>query len=255
MPGPDHLSGTAQLEVHLCNPEAIVRLTHYFQSPARFRVGFHVPHKDAHGLRGAAPDPPPKLVQLGKSKAFRVFDDHESCVGNIDADLYDRSRDQDLNFATRKCSHPLLLFGALHAPMEKTDPQVGKNFRLKIFGHFGGSAQVRFFRFLHQGINHIRLVPGIYRPPDFTKSLPSVFLFVRQRFDRFSAGRHLINNGDVQISVKRQRKRARDRGGSHDKDVRIFSFLLQDVSLNDTEPVLFVDHHQGKVFEFDIFLD
>ena len=48
-------------------------------------------------LLASAADAPAQLVQLRKSKAVRLFDDHASCVGNVNANFNDSRRRKNLN--------------------------------------------------------------------------------------------------------------------------------------------------------------
>ena len=75
------------------------------------------------------------------------------------------------------------------------------------------------------------------------------------RFDRHAARRHLVDHGDVQIAVERERKRARNRRGRHHQHVRRRALFHQFLALQDAEAVLLVHDHQAQAREFHLRLE
>ena len=72
------------------DPKAIVG---FFHDPQTFTCILRTAvlrQKNAEGRDIAPPDPAPQLVKLRKTKTFRMFDDHQRRLGDIDADLDDR---------------------------------------------------------------------------------------------------------------------------------------------------------------------
>ena len=60
-------------------------------------------------------------MQLRQAEPIRPFDDHHRGIRHIDAYLYHRGRNQDLDVVFRKLLHDLLLFRLLHFAMQKPD--------------------------------------------------------------------------------------------------------------------------------------
>ena len=66
-----------------------------------------------------------KLMELCQSKALGIIDNHHAGIGNINADLDDRSRHKNINRIGRKSSHRLGLFTRIHATVQKANAEVG----------------------------------------------------------------------------------------------------------------------------------
>src|SRR5207244_1002430 len=79
------------------------------------------------------------------------------------------------------------------------------------------------------------------------------------RDDGRAAGRKLIENGNVQVAIESERKRARDRRGGEDQDVRRAAvgggFVHQALALEDAEAVLLVNGDETETGECDVVFD
>ena len=87
------------------------------------------------------------------------------------------------------------------------------------------------------------------------RSQLSIFFLVPPGLDRFASRRHLVDDGDIQVSIKGQCQGAGNWGGGHDQHIRMVPFFLEDVPLNHAEPVLFIYYGERKVFKLDILLN
>ena len=58
-----------------------------------------------------------QLVQLRQPKALRIFDNHHACVGDIDTDLNNGRRDQDINAICSKGGHHLRFLISTESPV------------------------------------------------------------------------------------------------------------------------------------------
>ena len=88
-----------------------MRLVHYLKPRLRvFREALRVDEKTP-GLKLAAPDAAPELMERREPKTLRVLDDHAGRVRDVDADLDDARRDEHLDGAGAKIGHdaPLLV--------------------------------------------------------------------------------------------------------------------------------------------------
>ena len=70
-----------------------------------------------------------------------------------------------------------------------------------------------------------------------------------------AAGRHFIDDGNIQIAINGERQRARDGSGGHHENVGMLGLRDQAQPLHDAEAVLFVDDRQAQVLPFDILFD
>ena len=62
-------------------------------------------------------------------------------------------------------------------------------------------------------------------------------------------GRQLVDHGDVQIAIEKQRQRARNRRGRHNQKMRLLTLAQQGGALRHAEAVLLVGDHQSEPFE------
>src|SRR6185437_8725251 len=98
------LSGSTQFEILFRHHETVIGFFHDFQTLAScFRVC--VGNQEAIGLIAASSDPASQLVQLCKSEAIRIFDDHDGCIGNVDTDFDNGCTNQYIEFALAKLIH------------------------------------------------------------------------------------------------------------------------------------------------------
>ena len=72
-----------------------------------------------------------QLMQLRETEAVRVLDDHHRRPRNVDADLDDGRRHEDLHLARAKRRHDLVFLRGSHASMQKLHAMVDENLRLK----------------------------------------------------------------------------------------------------------------------------
>ncbi len=63
----------------------------------------------------AAANAPAELVQCRQAKAFGTLNEHHGGVGNVDTDLDNAGGHQDVEFASGKFVHNVLLFGSSKA--------------------------------------------------------------------------------------------------------------------------------------------
>ena len=76
------------------------------------------------------------------------------------------------------------------------------------------------------------------------------------RRHRLASGRLFGELRHIEVTVHRQKQRARDRRRRHDKDVRVagLGLLLQRKALRHSEPMLLIDNGKGEIMEHDIGL-
>ena len=90
LPRPHEFSWAPDGQILFGDPETIIGLLHDPETFTRILRTDFLRKEDAKGLDVAPPDPPPQLVQLRKTESFRMFDDHQRGLGDIDSDLDDR---------------------------------------------------------------------------------------------------------------------------------------------------------------------
>ena len=70
-----------------------------------------------------------------------------------------------------------------------------------------------------------------------------------------AAGRHFVNHGEIEVSIKRHGQRARNRCRRHDEGVRVLTFGDELQALHDSESMLLIDDYQTKPVEDRMLLD
>ena len=66
-----------------------------------------------------------------------------------------------------------------------------------------------------------------------------------------AAGGHFVNHRNVEVAVKRQAERARNRRGRHHQQMRIIAFAHQRLALRHAELVLLVNDHQAELRQIE----
>ena len=74
-------------------------------------------------------------------------------------------------------------------------------------------------------------------------------------FNRLSAGRKLIEHGNIKVTVKHKRKRSRNGRCRHNECVRITALFAQSRPVLYSETVLFVCYNQSERTKFHIVLN
>ena len=132
LPKAEKVPRAPQLQVLFRNSEAVAGFRHDLQAlpvllPPVIR------NQDTVALPASPADTPPKLMQLGKPKPFRILDQHDVGVRHIHTDLHHRRRDQDPDFPGLKSRHqPIFLF-RLQPPVEDGHGILSQRSALKLF--------------------------------------------------------------------------------------------------------------------------
>ncbi len=208
-------------------------------------------------LRAAA-DAPAKLMKLRQAKSLCMFDDHHGGVRHIDSYFHDGSRHEDLHFVTVEALHDIVLLLARKPPMQQPQLQLGENFFRKLFVLVDGCFQLEL-GFLDDRINDVALAPrGDFAPERFPNA-GKMLLGGHARDDRGAAGRQFIQHGNVQVAIKSERQRPRNRCGGEHQDVGRVpmerGLVHESFALQHAETVLLVNGHKAKPRECHVFFD
>jgi hypothetical protein len=80
--------------------------------------------EDLPGVLAPA-DPASELMELSQPETLGILDDHHGGVGNVDADLDDRSAHQNVEPPSRNRRITPSPLGRLHPAGQHTDPEIG----------------------------------------------------------------------------------------------------------------------------------
>ena len=206
----------------------------------------------------AAPDAPAQLVELREPEALGVVDDHHRRRRHVDADLDHRGRDEHVELAGAQRAHPASRSTAVEPAVHEPDAQ-----RRQLVGQPSSAVVV--------ASAHVAVAPRRARPagtprtrarPRATRSREQLvrrLLAARAATGRASSARlaprrQLVEHGDVEVAVRGERERARDRRRGHHEEVRRalpVALVAQLRALRDAEAVLLVDDDEPEPREPD----
>ena len=96
-------------------------------------------------------------------------------------------------------------------------------------------------------IDHIRLPALCQLAADERPHLRQLIRRADKGLDAPAAGRQFVDDGHVQLAVKRQAQRARNGRRGHHQQMRIMALAHELLALRHAELVLLVNDHQAKV--------
>ena len=139
----------------------------------------------------ASADAPEKLVKLSQTKPLGMFDDDDAGLRNIDPDLDNRRRHQQLCLAATKSLHGVVALGGFHLAMCKRDIDAGKGICQRRVAVLGGG-DVNFFRFLHKRTDPVGAPPCCQRGPQPRDNIAKPVQRQCARVDRQPSGGFLV---------------------------------------------------------------
>ena len=154
-------------------------------------------------------------MQLRQAEAFGVLDYHDSRIGDVDAHLDYRGRDQNLQLAPLEHAHDLILQLRIEASVEQSHFQIGKYVAAEVPVHFDCSLQFAFFILCNHGIHDVGLMPGCHLLPHKVPHLRRLIICDLFGDDGRTAGGQLIENAEIKVAIQRECQGAGNRGSSH----------------------------------------
>ena len=139
----------------------------------------------------------------------------------------------------------LLLFGS-QPPMQQPDAERRQRL-LQVLELLRDGFDPVGAGFLNPRIDHIRLPALRQFAADERPHLRQLIRRADKGLDAPAAGRQLVNDGHVQLAVKRQPQRARNGRRGHHQQMRIMALAHELLALRHAELVLLVNDHQAKV--------
>ena len=192
-------------------------------------------------------------MKLSQPVPIRVLDPHHRGVGDVHPDFHNDRRDQQVNFAITEAVHDDLFLLPLHPPVKKPHAK-GIKLLAQLVRRLDGRFQIRALGFLHQRIDEIPLPPSPQlakeQVPFFLRSSPKR----NPRLDGNPPRRHLVQNGQIKLSIKSKRQASGDGRGRHDQGVGFLTLFLKRRTLKDPETMLLVHDGKGQGLESDPLL-
>src|SRR5438876_12046101 len=103
--------------------------------------------------------------------------------------------------------------------MQKTYAEFGKNTVAQFFVHLDSGFKLGFFVLLDDWIHHVGLMAGFYLLANKVPDVGRAFVGYTACNDRSASRRHLVENADIEIAVKRKSEGAGDWSGGTDQNV------------------------------------
>ena len=196
------------------NPSRIVAIAY----PPAGELGLGI-EQDAMTLMLSATHPPAELVELEEAVALRALDQHHGRVGDVDADLDHRRRDEHVDAACDESLHRLGLLRRGHLTVQEPDLETGQLACPQALGLHAGRLGLQLLRVLDEWARHMLCRPSRKRSRMNSYAL-SFLLAHHPGTHRPPARRELADRGRVEIAVRGQGERPRDRRGGHVQHVR-----------------------------------
>ena len=251
--GSFEVSGAAHFHVFFGKLEAVFRGAEKVQALFRFLGNLLAPHENAVGAFGTAANAATELVELAEAEAFGTFDDHHRGVWNVDTYFDDGGGNEDVGTSGGESVHVECLFLGCLAAVDYSHLVLRQRECLHDF--FISQFKVlvvQFFVLEDERIDYERLTAlGDFVTDEVMHGVALVFAHA-DGLDGLSSGGHLVDDGDVEVSVEGHCQRTRDGRCRHDKDMRMDSrkaLCPQTGPLLHAEAVLLVNHGKAQRME------
>ncbi len=159
LPRAEEFARAAQLQVLLRDAEAVGRRADDVQPLARL-VPLRLGEEEEERRPAAAPDAAAQLVQLRQAEPLGVLDDHDRRVRDVNPDLDDDGRDEEVITPRAELGHHAVLLVGPHAAVQQGDAELREDFPLEALGAGRRRLQVERLGFLHERVDHERLLAG-----------------------------------------------------------------------------------------------
>ena len=194
------------------------------------------------GLRAAAADATPELIEVRETETIRAIDDDGVGVGNIDTAFDDGRADEHVGFAIDKLVHHILKQFLIHLAVADDDPC----FRAKRADAAGDVLDGD-----HAVVQKEDLAAALDLGID---GLLDDALVIRTdlRLHRLLVRRWSLDGAHVTHAHQGQVKRARNRRGTEGEHIDEPEDLLELLFVLHAEALLFIDHHEAEILEAHI---
>ena len=191
------------------------------------------------GLVFGATDAATELVKIGEPEPVGAINDNRIRIRNIEAALDDGCADENVDLAGDEACHYGFEFIRVHLSVTKFDPRLRTKLR---------DAIAHPFDRLHAIVQEENLALAFKLPIDRIAN-DALIVTADHCLDGKPIERRRLNRGHVFHSDQRQIERTRDRSGGEREHVDQFEQLLEFLLVQNTETLLFVDHHQTKILK------
>ena len=194
-------------------------------------------------------------MELCKAESFRIFHHHYRGIGHINSNFNNSGGDENLNLLTVKTFHNLILLSACHLSVKIIHFNRWRKDFLYFFCIVQNIFQIHKFTFFHHRTDNIHLMALM--DLIFNKSISSrpISRINHTIFNRLSFCRKLINDGNIQISIKNNRQSPWNRRSTHNEYMGQTSFSQKPFPLIYAEAMLFIGNDHTKIMKMNLFLN
>src|SRR3989344_1157481 len=195
-------------------------------------------------------------MQLRESKTLCSFNNHHRRIRYINANLNHRCRNEEIMPPLLERPHHFFLFLRRHSSMKHGNATMGKTFHQSS----GLNLHIPYFlyfvrqRLFNEGTNHKYLSPLLHLPIDELFDCPSILRCHHFRMNRLPIPRLFRENGEIVMTVRRERERARDGRCRHRQEMWI-SLVKETLPLHNTKSMLFIHDDKQEITKSHVFLD
>src|SRR6266446_2199796 len=189
-----------------------------------------------------ATDAAAKLIEIRQAETVSPVDDDRVRVRNIETAFDDGSANEHVDFSRNKTRHHFLELVRSHLPVSNFDACL----RDKIDNFFPDSVDC-----LNPVVQKINLALPFELSIDCVAN-DALVVTADNRFHRQTVERRRFDGGHVFHADEGKIKRARNRGGRKRQHVDQLEEFLEFFFVQNAEALLFVDHDQAKILEYDV---
>ena len=139
--------------------------------------------------------------------------------------------------------------------MHQAHGDIGEDLAREVLVHFLRGLHGLGLGFLDHRVDHVGLAALVDLPLQEAVNLLDAVGGGVLGDDGLAAGRQLVDDGDVQVAIKRHGQRARNGRGGHHQDVGMHGLLHQSEALQDAEAVLLVDDGEAEILELHVLFE
>ena len=243
----EQVAGAADLEVERGDAEAAAEIAELLDRRSRLRAtgdSDFFRRNQQIGIRRpiAAADAAAQLIELRQAVAIGAIDDDRVGVGDVEAVLDDRRREQDVGLVRHEIEHRALERVLAHLAVADDDARVGHE-PLQQVAH-------RVDR-LDAVVDEEHLAAARHLVANRAHDHGRVELH-DVGLDRQAVLRRRLDDRHVADADQRHVQRARNRRRRHRQHVDLLAHLLDALLVRDAEALLLVDDQQAEVLELHV---
>jgi len=161
-------------------------------------------------------------------------------------DFDDAGGDERSRLVAAEAAHHVLLLAGRHAAMEELEVVATEGAVAEVLELLLGGAHVKRLGFLDERADDVGLLAGVEALAQERVGVVAFVGLVPACADGLPAGGHLVDGGDLEVTVDREGEGAGDGRGGHHQQVGVHALLAEAGTLHHAEPVLLIDDGEAE---------